>query len=899
MAADGDMIVSRSRDDLLEAFADLENAWKTPATPEGLSNLLNIYNVTCAEDMNPQAVEDKFETDFMSFSAIKRDVLILQDLGLNPDEGDDEAGIPEPMSPQDWEQITTRFSRFQDNIFYGRETMLSFFRMTNYDGSFPPSSAVDQLFFQSQMDLQDLKPPQVYILFLLGCMYRKKYRRLADKVYEQIFINGHATRAWKERCSIAAQVQSFSTKEQQFTMWKVMTERLEPTVRYLAECNDAEFPDLVPNRRVWSFDDGVYDASDDTFCFYAQHTDDNVVASKLIRKPFAAVYFQGQPVPSAPRLTYEQVPTPLFDSIFAPQNWEPDMIRWLFVLIGRLFWETNENDSWQIIPFLKGVAGTGKSTVIKVIQAMYNPAQVGVLGNNTQKQFGLSSVVGKTIFIVPEVKSDFQLDQAEFQSVVTGEEVSLAVKHESPWVGRWSIPGCLAGNEAPGYLDKSGSISRRIVVLDFPNRLQPDAIDPTLLTRLLASELPAIIRKAAISYLKAVEDHGNMDIWTALPVRMLEERKKLQYSVDPLYAVLSIDIGYKNLAFCIVDFEEDGFELAHVEKASIGNKTDTAHVLSVALIDFFRASEAINSKPIDFIFIEQQMSAAPKNTILAYSAASYFYTESLISQSEVHIQFVPPRVKFSAIEAYFPGAIESQDLVCRSHSKDLKKLSVKIAKSVFTDLNITLGLEAMAKYSPKQDDVADLPKSAIVESFIEFMSTRGKGKGRVISSEDMQNLVGKPRLDLHEHDIYVMGRTADNGVLWSIIRIECNTTAENKIQGKLGVRFLDGYGKQRAGSDALKVTFAEGIRRYTTDDSVGFKHRSAFYLGGKFYRLTHVEHLCNIDVMSAADQRKFQSTTSIKKAQSYSMHRAKKRASLFASLAFLAWPIALDAVRVA
>ena len=175
-------------------------------------------------------------------------------------------------------------------------------------------------------------------------------------------------------------------------------------------------------------------------------------------------------------------------------------------------------------------------------------------------------------------------------------------------------------------------------------------------------------------------------------------------------------------------------------------------------------------------------------------------------------------------------------------------------------------------------DLPECPaKKALVQEFIEFMSTRGKGKGRMLSTEDMQKLVGKRRLELHEHEIYVMGRTAKNEALWSIIRIECNTTAENKIQGKLGVRFLDGYGKRKAGSDALRVTFAEGIRRYTTDDSVGFKHRSAFYLSGRFYRLMHVEHLCNIDVMGAADQLKYQSTSSIKKAQSYSMQRAKKR----------------------
>lgn len=172
---------------------------------------------------------------------------------------------------------------------------------------------------------------------------------------------------------------------------------------------------------------------------------------------------------------------------------------------------------------------------------------------------------------------------------------------------------------------------------------------------------------------------------------------------------------------------------------------------------------------------------------------------------------------------------------------------------------------------------ADAERRATVSSFIDFMSTRGKGKGRMLSTDDMQDLVGKPRLDLHDHDLYVMGRTVSNEPLWSILRINSNTTAENKIQGKLAVRFLHGYGREKAGSDELRVTFAEGIRRFTTADSVGFKHRSAFFLRGKFYRLMHVEHLCNINVMSSSNQLRFQSITSIKKAQSYSMQRAMKR----------------------
>ena len=159
--------------------------------------------------------------------------------------------------------------------------------------------------------------------------------------------------------------------------------------------------------------------------------------------------------------------------------------------------------------------------------------------------------------------------------------------------------------------------------------------------------------------------------------------------MDAPTRVLSIDVGIVNYSFCIVDFEEDEFELVHIEKVAIGTVKQTAHVSADALVDFLRSSEAINEKPIHYIFCEAQMSRAIKNTILAYATVTYFYTEKSISQSDVHnIQFVPPRVKFQAIDAYFPSVVESQDMICKTASKDLKKLSVKIARGVFTELNV-------------------------------------------------------------------------------------------------------------------------------------------------------------------------------------------------------------------
>ena len=46
-----------------------------------------------------------------------------------------------------------------------------------------------------------------------------------------------------------------------------------------------------------------------------------------------------------------------------------------------------------------------------------------MLSNNIERGFGLSGLVDKFMFIGPEIKADLKLEQAEFQSIITGEDV--------------------------------------------------------------------------------------------------------------------------------------------------------------------------------------------------------------------------------------------------------------------------------------------------------------------------------------------------------------------------------------------------------------------------------------------------------------------------------------------
>ena len=83
----------------------------------------------------------------------------------------------------------------------------------------------------------------------------------------------------------------------------------------------------------------------------------------------------------------------------------------------------------------------------KGIQKFFEPENVGLLSSNIEEKFGLSSIMDKWVMLCTEVKKDFHLNQAEFQSMVSGESISIAQKNQKTHQMKWTAPGLLCGNE--------------------------------------------------------------------------------------------------------------------------------------------------------------------------------------------------------------------------------------------------------------------------------------------------------------------------------------------------------------------------------------------------------------------------------------------------------------------
>jgi hypothetical protein len=372
----------------------------------------------------------------------------------------------------------------------------------------------------------DLTPYQKLTLYMLDSLQREKYTRYKGSCCKEILTpEKKPTRAWETIMELKEFVYSHLQKETKYDMWQNSTAKagnISECIKFLSVCKDIQFPEIKKDRNVWSFRNGIYNGRIDKFYKYGSEDDVPVVSCKYFDLDFL----------ECPPDDWYQIPTPYFQSILDYQKFDEDVCRWFYVFAGRLCFELNTIDCWQVIPFLKGIAGSGKSTLItKALKKFYETEDVKTLSNNMEKKFGLSSIHDCLMFIGPEVKGDLALEQAEFQSMVSGEDISIAVKNEKAITKEWRTPGILAGNEVPNWKDNSGSIQRRIVTWNFTKQVLN--ADPKLEDK-LEMELACILQKCVKAYLEYTSLYGNQDVWNVLPNYFKEMRKKIASTTNSL-----------------------------------------------------------------------------------------------------------------------------------------------------------------------------------------------------------------------------------------------------------------------------------------------------------------------------------------------------------------------------
>jgi hypothetical protein len=405
---------------------------------------------------------------------------------------------------------------------------------------------------------QETNQYQALLLFLLNKSQDLGHFKYRGDMYSQILTScGRRTYAWRKACSIKEFVYKVTDKETNREAWLNLTHgkgNAESASIYLENCNDLQLPELSKSRNVFAFLNGLYFSKQDVFWTY---NSDDVRPTGVS----AACKYFDQPFCEFSELhDWYNIPTPNLQRILDFQKFDDAVCRWMYCLLGRLLYDVGDLDGWQVIPFCKGQASSGKSTILlKVAKMFFEQVDVGILSNNIEKKFGLSAFYDKFLFVAPEIKRDLQLEQAEFQSIVSGEDVQIAIKHQKAEGVTWTTPGILAGNEIPNWADNSGSITRRIIVFDFERSVTDGDME---LGKKLELELPSLLVKCNRAYLHYVRQVGGDNVWKHLPPYFIRKKHELLASTNSLVAFLTSDL---------VKLEDESFVPSVEFKASYKN----------------------------------------------------------------------------------------------------------------------------------------------------------------------------------------------------------------------------------------------------------------------------------------------------------------------------------------
>jgi len=425
-------------------------------------------------------------------------------------------------------EIIIRINRLLELVYYARSLCVSSSRiieLMDLNNDYRDNCDAN-LFRFSSIDSSKNNHYQNFLLFLLDTFYEKKYSRYNGDIYCMKFTNEMLpTFAWSRIDSISNVIYSTIKKEinfEQFINATNRTDSVRQAAEFLNNCQDSQFSELKKDRHIFSFKNGIYFAKTDSFYEYnSPDIPSNTVSSKYFDIDF-----------DTEDLHHEDIQTPYFDSIFKHQDIPQDVLNWVYVFTGRLIYEIDENDGWQVIFFVQGQAGTGKSTyVMNVCKMLYDEEDVGVMSNNIQTKFGLSDLVDKILYVAPEIKRDFSMEQGEFQSIVSGDKVTINIKCKSSRFENWKIPGVMAGNESPDFIDNSGSIQRRMASIKFNNKVKEGDL---LLGKKIQQEMGYIIKKCNKFYLDYSLRFGRKNIWTVLPDYFSNTRAEIAQSTNAL-----------------------------------------------------------------------------------------------------------------------------------------------------------------------------------------------------------------------------------------------------------------------------------------------------------------------------------------------------------------------------
>jgi hypothetical protein len=180
--------------------------------------------------------------------------------------------------------------------------------------------------------------------------------------------------------------------------------------------------------------------------------------------------------------------------------------------------------------------------------------------------------------------------------------------------------------------------------------------------------------------------------------------------------ILSFDVGIVNLAYCIIEKNENFLKILHWEIIELSKKgnTFTAHIATSGIAELYLT--LINEldkrqylRDVDIVLIEKQPSFNPKMRIIAGCLQTYFYIRGVVDRPVAPIrsvEFFSPKHKLKCYDGPELDISSKNGKVVKGKYAQTKKMGVAIARVKLEENDETEWIKIFEK-SKKKDDLSD------------------------------------------------------------------------------------------------------------------------------------------------------------------------------------------------
>ncbi|WP_105574282.1 primase-helicase zinc-binding domain-containing protein [Cronobacter sakazakii] len=164
------------------------------------------------------------------------------------------------------------------------------------------------------------------------------------------------------------------------------------------------------------------------------------------------------------------------------------------VILAALFMVLANRYDWQLFLEVTGPGGSGKSILAEIATLLAGEdnatsADIDTLEDPRRR----ASLIGYSLIRLPD-QEKWSGDGAGLKAITGGDAVSVDPKYQNPYSTHIPAVILAVNNNPMRFTDRSGGVSRRRVIIHFPEQIAPEERDPQLKDK-IARELAVIVRQ--------------------------------------------------------------------------------------------------------------------------------------------------------------------------------------------------------------------------------------------------------------------------------------------------------------------------------------------------------------------------------------------------------------------